>query len=252
MVRRRLGSFLTCVAHLLAHTTRRLLISSNRGFDGLKTKNFLIYFIFPPLTLFYSDALSLSSLSFPVSFFAFLLRFSFLIALDPSYSSLRNFFVGVCRVAESEGRPVCFGDLVSANCVLRRLLEELFSLAFPAINTWKLFKDRMASEGSSWPQVRSEELLSGLSDREDKGNSTNETPSVSGSSKGDESERLWIALSYLSIADKEGLKKIRDRYQIPDDVVLRISDPDKRACSSKYDDVAFYEADFNAGLRFPL
>ena len=54
------------------------------------------------------------------------------------------------------------------------------------------------------------------------------------------------------IADEEGLKKIRDRYQIPDDVVLRIPDSDERACSSKYDDMALYEADFNAGLRFPL
>jgi hypothetical protein len=52
--------------------------------------------------------------------------------------------------------------------------------------------------------------------------------------------------------DEERLKKYRDRYQIPEDVVLRIPDPDERACSSKYDDVAFYEADFNAGLRFPL
>ena len=52
--------------------------------------------------------------------------------------------------------------------------------------------------------------------------------------------------------DEEGLKKYKDCYQIPDDVVLRIPDPDEKACSSKYDDVAFYEADFNAGLRFPL
>ena len=52
--------------------------------------------------------------------------------------------------------------------------------------------------------------------------------------------------------DDKGLKRIRDRYQIPDDVVFRIPDSDERACSSKYDDVAFYKADFNAGLRFPL
>ena len=48
------------------------------------------------------------------------------------------------------------------------------------------------------------------------------------------------------------MKKYRDRCQIPDDIVLRIPDLDERACSSKYDDVAFYEVDFNAGLRFPL
>ena len=48
----------------------------------------------------------------------------------------------------------------------------------------------MASEESSWPQVRSEELPSGLSDREDGGRSANETQLVSGSSKGDGSKRL--------------------------------------------------------------
>jgi hypothetical protein len=158
--------------------------------------------------------------------------------------------VGVCRVAESEGKPICLGDLVLADCVLRRLSEDLFTLASSEISTWKLLKDRMASEGSSWHHVWSEELPSELSNREDGGNSIDETPSVSGSSRGDRSKKHWIAQSYLSILDEEGLKKYRDRYQIPDDVVLRIPDLDERACSSKYDDVAFYEADFNAVVGF--
>ena len=59
--------------------------------------------------------------------------------------------MGVCRVVESEGKPVCFRDLVPTDCVLCHLLEEFFFLASPVINTWKLLKDRMASEGSSWP-----------------------------------------------------------------------------------------------------
>jgi hypothetical protein len=46
------------------------------------------------------------------------------------------------------------------------------------------------------------------------------------------------------------LKRIRDRYQNPDAIALHIPDLDERACSSKFDDVAFYEADFQAGLRF--
>ena len=58
--------------------------------------------------------------------------------------------MGVCRVAESEGRAICFGDLILADCVLRRLSEELFALAFPMISTWKLLRGHMASEGSSW------------------------------------------------------------------------------------------------------
>ena len=54
------------------------------------------------------------------------------------------------------------------------------------------------------------------------------------------------------VVDVEGLDKYRRKYQIPEDVVLRIPESDEVACSSKYGDVAFYEADFNAGMRFPL
>jgi hypothetical protein len=67
------------------------------------------------------DTLSLFVLSFPlllqrVSLFflvsPFLLFFSDLVfpaVLDPSYFSLKRFFVGVCRVAESEGRVLDLG-----------------------------------------------------------------------------------------------------------------------------------------------
>ena len=57
--------------------------------------------------------------------------------------------MGVCRVAESEGRAICFGDLVPADCVLHRLSKELFALAYPVLSTWRVLRDLMASEGSS-------------------------------------------------------------------------------------------------------
>ena len=83
-------------------------------------------------------------------------------------------------MAESDNTPICFGDLVPADCILRRLAEELFVFASPAISTWRLVKGHMASEGSSWHEVRSEDLPEGLSDREDEGRSTDDAPSVSG------------------------------------------------------------------------
>ena len=52
--------------------------------------------------------------------------------------------------------------------------------------------------------------------------------------------------------DVEGLDKYRRKYQIPEDVALWIPESDEVACSSKYGDVVFYEANFNAGVRFPL
>ncbi len=60
-------------------------------------------------------------------------------------------------------------------------------------------------------------------------------------------------MSFFSKNKQEDIDRIRRRYQIPDDVVLRILDPDERACCPKYEgDVAFYEADLRAGLRFPI
>ncbi len=167
--------------------------------------------------------------------------------------SLRNFFVGVCRITKSEGRPVDFGDLIPSDCVLRCLSEELFALVFPALSTWRLVRDSMVSERNSWSSVHSEDLPEGLSDRGEDSRSSEETPSISGSSRVVGPEESWIAQSYLFIVvDVEGLDKYRRPFQILEDVVLRIPDLDEIASSSKYGDVAFYEADFKAGLRFPL
>uniref|UniRef100_A0A2N9IZ84 Uncharacterized protein n=1 Tax=Fagus sylvatica TaxID=28930 RepID=A0A2N9IZ84_FAGSY len=52
--------------------------------------------------------------------------------------------------------------------------------------------------------------------------------------------------------DVEDIKRIRDRYQVSEDVILCIPNLDERACSSKLDNVAFYKADFNANLSFPM
>ena len=156
-------------------------------------------------------------------------------------------------MVESEGRAFDFGELVPSDCVLRRLLEEFFDLVSPALDTWKVVRGLMVSEESSWHKVRSEELPEGLSDRGEDSRSQEEASSVSGSSRVVGPDNSWIARSYLSkVVDIEGLHKYRRRYQILEDVVLRIPESDEVACSSKYSDVAFYEVDFNTGVRFPL
>uniref|UniRef100_A0A2N9F733 Uncharacterized protein n=1 Tax=Fagus sylvatica TaxID=28930 RepID=A0A2N9F733_FAGSY len=72
--------------------------------------------------------------------------------------------------------------------------------------------------------------------------------------------RVWGSILFekraagnkIEVVAVEDLDKYRRKYQIPEDVVLRIPESDEVACSSRYGDVAFYEADFNAGVRFPL
>ena len=159
----------------------------------------------------------------------------------------------MCRIAESEGRPINFGDLIPSSCVLHRLSEELFELVSPALNTWREVRELMVSEGGSWASVRSEDLPEGLSNRDEGSHSIEDTSSISGSSKTVGPEDLWTARSYLSkVVDSDGLDRYRRKYQIPEDVVLRIPESDEVACSSRFGDVAFYEADFNAGIRFPM
>uniref|UniRef100_A0A2N9G998 Uncharacterized protein n=1 Tax=Fagus sylvatica TaxID=28930 RepID=A0A2N9G998_FAGSY len=151
-----------------------------------------------------------------------------LISLDPLHFSLKRFFVGVCREAESGGRVLDLGDLVSPDSVLRRLSVELFDFVFPALDTWRVVRGLMATERGSWSSVHSEDLPEGLSDRGEDSHSTEDTPSVSGSSRAVGPDDSWIARSYLSkVVDVEGLDKLRSRYQIPEDVVLRIPGSDE-------------------------
>ncbi len=133
-----------------ASIAKRHFVSSAKGFSDLKTEFFFICFIFPPLAFLSWCIISLLSFLVRFSF-----RFNFSVALDPSNSLFRNFFVGVCHIDESKGRAVHFGDLIPVDCVLHRLSEELFALAFLALSTWKTIRGFMASEGNSWPLVRS-------------------------------------------------------------------------------------------------
>jgi hypothetical protein len=61
----------------------------------------------------------------------------------------------------------------------------------------------------------------------------------------------WSVYSYFSHFNDESLKRIRYRYQIPGDVVLRIPNPDEQVCSH-VEDVPFYELTMTASLRFPV
>uniref|UniRef100_A0A2N9HSQ7 Transposase (putative) gypsy type domain-containing protein n=1 Tax=Fagus sylvatica TaxID=28930 RepID=A0A2N9HSQ7_FAGSY len=83
--------------------------------------------------------------------------------------------------------------------------------------------------------------------------SSGAVPSTSGSRPLPRVDRSWKAMSYFSKFNEDDVDRLRRRYQIPDDVVIRIPDSDERACCPKYEgDVAFYEADLRAGLRFPI
>uniref|UniRef100_A0A2N9EXQ6 Uncharacterized protein n=1 Tax=Fagus sylvatica TaxID=28930 RepID=A0A2N9EXQ6_FAGSY len=180
-----------------------------------------------------------------------------LVILDSLSSSFRSFFVGFSRFAESDlGLPPLEG-FVSSDSVLHRLSAELYSIVYPAISTWEVIRSRMAANEAEWSLPLSDELPEGLSDELPVGEarevSSKATPSTLGSRPLPRVNRSWKTMSYFSKVNQEDINRMRGRYQIPDDVVLRIPDPDERACCPKYEgDVMFYEVDFQAGLRFPM
>uniref|UniRef100_A0A2N9GRK0 Transposase (putative) gypsy type domain-containing protein n=1 Tax=Fagus sylvatica TaxID=28930 RepID=A0A2N9GRK0_FAGSY len=122
------------------------------------------------------------------------------------------------RLGFAEGNlgPPPLEGYVSSDSVLHRLAAELYSIVHPALTTWEAVRNRMAANEAEWSLPLSEELPEGLSDESAGGEvgraSSDAVPSTSGS------------------------------RQMP-----------RRACCPKYEgDVAFYEADFKAGLRFPV
>jgi hypothetical protein len=167
------------------------------------------------------------------------------------------FFVGVSRFAESNLGPPPLEGYISSDSVLHRLAVELYSIVYPALSTWEGIRGRMAANEAEWSLPLSEELPEGLSDespgRVTREDSSEAVPSTSGARQSSRVDRSWKALSYYSRVTQDDIDRMRRRYQIPDDVVLRIPDSDERACCPKYGgDVAFYEADLKAGLRFPI
>ena len=171
------------------------------------------------------------------------------VTLDSLSPSFRLFFVCVSRFANNDlGSPSLEG-FVSTDSVLHRLAVELYSIVYPAISTWEVIRGLMAANETEWSLLLSDELPEGLSDelpeREAKKVLSEAMPSTSGSRPVSRVNGSWKAKLYFSKIDQEDINRMRTRYQIPDDVVLRIPDPDEKACCPKYEgDVAFYEVDF--------
>ena len=97
--------------------------------------------------------------------------------------SFRLFFIGISRFADNDlGLPPLKG-YVSSNSVLHRLVAKLYSIVYPAVNTWGVIRDLMATNKTEWPLLLSDELPEGLSspEKETKEASSEATPSTSGS-----------------------------------------------------------------------
>ena len=111
----------------------------------------------------------------------------------------------------------------------------------------------MAAGGFDWPAVLSEKLPVGfsLSRRESKEASFEATTSTWVVPRLPAVPKRWAVYSYFSKFNVESIGRIRSRYQVPEDFVLRIPNLDERACSH-VEDVALYESTLMASLCFPI
>ena len=111
----------------------------------------------------------------------------------------------------------------------------------------------MATDGTDWPAVLSEELPEGfsLSRKENEETSSEATTSTRVTSKLPRVYNCWSVYSYFSKFNTESIERIRSRYQVPGDVVLRMPNLDEQACSP-VEDVAFYESMLTTSLHFPI
>ena len=103
-----------------------------------------------------------------------------------------------------------------------------------------IIRQSMAADWTNWLVVLFEELPEGLSSsrRENEEMSYETTTSTCAPSRPPRVYKHWSVYSYFSHFNADSLKRIRSRYQILGDVVLRIPNLDERACSHAKD-VAF-------------
>uniref|UniRef100_A0A2N9F3Y1 Transposase (putative) gypsy type domain-containing protein n=1 Tax=Fagus sylvatica TaxID=28930 RepID=A0A2N9F3Y1_FAGSY len=118
-----------------------------------------------------------------------------------------------------------------------------------------------SSESSSSGEGHSLTPTSGSEDLGSQGRSSETTESSSSDSVSQE-PRIPISVRDLNkpfiaegvsskLIDKD-IGRIRSRYQIPEDIVIRLPDDGEWACSSNGEDIALYEDSLTGGLRLPF
>ena len=122
---------------------------------------------------------------------------------------------------------------VGEDCPYRFVLSSLFPLASCSA--------RVARSLKMFGEVRSSELEMGLSWFDNC-----EIPEVTSPST---TYKAWDIQCALSKKDE---KRIRDRFQFPNSVRIRIPSNEDRVCHLYADEVYFYEVDFASGLCLPV
>ena len=189
------------------------------------------------LELFFLPELSSLPFHFLVSFscsllciYTFMVDYS-LVRLD--YPPVSFFFTHLCGLLKAIGRERPRVRLFVGNDYPHRfVLLFLFPLVHHSVGISQ-------SLTMSVEEVRTSEFETGLSSSDDRG-----ALKVSSLSTPHKAWRICFS------PKEKDEKRIRNRFQFPSSVKVRIPNDDDRACHSYADEVCFYEANFISGLHF--
>uniref|UniRef100_A0A2N9I551 Uncharacterized protein n=1 Tax=Fagus sylvatica TaxID=28930 RepID=A0A2N9I551_FAGSY len=131
----------------------------------------------------------------------------------------------------------------------------------PSFRVFMALGEDDSSESSSSGEKYSPVPTSGSEDLGSQGRSSETTESSSSDSLSQEPRipisvrdlnRPFIAEGVPSKLTDKDIGRLRSRYQIPENIVVRLPDDGEWACSSNGEDIALYEDSLTGGLRLPF
>uniref|UniRef100_A0A2N9EER8 Transposase (putative) gypsy type domain-containing protein n=1 Tax=Fagus sylvatica TaxID=28930 RepID=A0A2N9EER8_FAGSY len=155
-------------------------------------------------------------------------------------------------------------DHCSRQQLFHRFLRRGLSAALPLGPLSRVFMALGVGDSSESSSSGGGHSLTPMSGSEDPGSQgrSSETAESSSSDSVSQEPRIPISVRNLNkpfiaegvpskLIDKD-VVRIRSRYQIPENIVLRLPDDGEWACSSNGEDIALYEDSLTGGLRLPF
>uniref|UniRef100_A0A2N9GI07 Transposase (putative) gypsy type domain-containing protein n=1 Tax=Fagus sylvatica TaxID=28930 RepID=A0A2N9GI07_FAGSY len=172
--------------------------------------------------------------------------------------------LGFCYFGEVRAPVIVLRDPRSRPQLFHRFLRRGLSAALPLGPLSRVFMALGVGDSSESSSSGGGHSLTPMSGSEDPGSQgrSSETAESSSSDSVSQEPRVPVSVRNLNkpfiaegvpskLVDKD-VVRIRGRYQIPENIVLRLPDDGEWACSSNGEDIALYEDSLTGGLRLPF
>ena len=158
--------------------------------------------------------------------------------------SLSFFFV---RLGASLGSSCSFGSSIEGFVFWGSGLGLALADLLPLLRELMDWFEGILGEWRSMLEVRPSELETRLSSSNDPVDVEEDTAAC-----GPREVKAFHTLEEVCGLDSDTLSRFRDRFQFSERVRIRLPHEEERACHFSPEEVCFYEAAFQCGLRFPI